>query len=189
VKHILDSGEENEKLVIFEDSKQNGKITAKNDLLDDGESKASRQSDARQTVSNLKENIEGVQVTYEETDKILTKQTSMKVVTKEISAESKEDKDNKRDDIKSLQEIQTDEKQKTETLTFTERSTDDDKYLDDSARGKSADLSSTESKVSTLNVKESLSPEKTSSPRDKKSDRIKRDDRERLEAKTGKSPK
>jgi len=88
-----------------------------------------------------------------------------------------------------LQKIQTDEKQKTEALTFTERSTDDDKYLDDSARGKSVDLSSTESKVSTLNVKESLSPEKTSSPRDKKSECIKRDDRERLETKTGKSPK
>jgi len=188
VKHISDSGEENEKLLIFEDSKQNGKITAKNDLLDDGESKASRQSDARQTVSNLKENIESVQVTNEETEiKILTKQTSMKVVTKEISAESKEDKDNKRDDIKSLQKIQTDEKQKTEALTFTERSTD--KYLDEAARGKSADLSSTESKVSTLNAEESLSPEKMSSPRDKKSERIKRDDRERLEAKTGKLPK
>lgn len=122
----------------------------------------------------MKENSEGVlQVTCEEVK----------------DAESKEDRD-KRDDMKSLQKMQTDEIQKMEALTLTERSTDDDKEnLDDSARGKSADLSSTESRVSTLNVEENFSPERTGSPRDKKSERIKRDDGERLETKAGKLPK
>lgn len=189
VKRLSGSGEENEKLLASKDLKQ--EIAAKKVLSNDGESKALRQSDARQTVSSLKENVEGVQITHEEIDKVSTKQTSIKVVTKENLAEdseSKEDKEvNRRDDIKSSQKMQADEKQKMEALT--ERSTDDDKYLDDSARGKSADLSSTESRVSMLNVEDSLSPERTGSPRDKKSKSIKRDDRERLEAETGKSPK
>ncbi|KYN20221.1 Ankyrin-2 [Trachymyrmex cornetzi] len=169
VKHIAGPGEENGKLLISEDSQQDGKIATKKTLLDDKESKTLKQSDAHQTVSNLKENVEGVQAIYEEVK----------------DAESKEDKD-RRDDIKSLQKMQTDETQKTETLALTERSTDDDKEnLDDSARGKSADLSSTESRVSTLNVEESFSPERTGSPRDKKSERIERDDGERLETKAG----
>lgn len=177
VKHISGSDEENEKLLASEDSKQDGKIATKKALLDDRESKvpSSRQS-------------EDVQAT-EEKDKASTKQMTV-VTNKESSAEdaeSKEDKDlNKHDNIISSQKMQADEKQKTEALTFTERSTDDDKYLDDSARGKSADLSSTESRVSTLNVEENLSPERTSSPRDKKSERIKRDDGERPETETGK---
>lgn len=184
MKHI--SSVETGKLAS-EDSKRDEKIVAKKTLLDDGESKASKQSDARQTASDLKENVESVQITKNE-DTVLTKQTSTKVVTEEISAkdkaESKEHKDmNKRDDIKSLEKMQVDEKQKTEA--FTERSTDDDKYLDDSARGKSADLSSTESRVSTLNVEESLSPERTGSLRDKKSEPIKKDGKERSEIKTG----
>lgn len=176
MKHISGSDEENGKLLASEDSKRDEKIATKKALLDDRELKAlsSRQS-------------EDVQVTEEE-DKTSIKQ--MKVVTKKSSAEdieSKEDKNlNKHDDIKSSPRMQANEKQKTEVLTFTERSTDDDKYLDDSARGKSADLSSTDSRVSTLNVEENLSPERTSSPRDKKSERIKRDDRERLETETGK---
>lgn len=176
VKHISDLDEENGKLLASEDSKQDGKIATKKALLDDRESKA---SSSRQS--------EDVQVT-EEKDKASTKQMTV-ATNKESSAEdaeSKEDKDlSKHDDIKSSQKMQADEKQKTEALTFTERSTDDDKYLDDSARGKSADLSSTESRVSTLNVEENLSPERTSSPRDKK-ERIKRDDGERLETETGK---
>ncbi|XP_018352608.1 PREDICTED: ankycorbin-like [Trachymyrmex septentrionalis] len=169
VKHITGPDEENGKLLISEDSQQNGKMATKKTLLDDKESKALKQSDAHQTVSNLKENVESVQA-----------------ICKEVKdAESKEDKD-KRDDIKSLQKMQTDETQKTEALALTERSTDDDKEnLDDSARGKSADLSSTESRVSTLNVEESYSPERTGSPRDKKSERIERDDGEQLETKAG----
>ncbi|EGI59460.1 Putative ankyrin repeat protein [Acromyrmex echinatior] len=165
VKHITDPDEENGKLLISEDSQQDGKIVTKKTLLDDKESKILKQSDAHQTVSNLKENVEDVQAICEEVK----------------DAESKEDKD-KHDDIKSLQKMETDETQKT--LTLTERSTDDDKEnLDDSARGKSADLSSTESRVSTLNVEESFSPERTGSPRDKKSEHIERDDGERLETK------
>ncbi|KAG5336685.1 ANK1 protein, partial [Acromyrmex charruanus] len=167
VKHITGPDEENGKLLISEDSQQDGKIVTKKTLLDDKESKALKQSDAHQTVSNLKENVEDVQAICEEVK----------------DAESKEDKD-KHDDIKSLQKTETDETQKTEALTLTERSTDDDKEnLDDSARGKSADLSSTESRVSTLNVEESFSPERTGSPRDKKSEHIERDDGERLETK------
>jgi len=164
--------EENGKLLISEDSQQDGKIATKKTLLDDKESKALKQSDAHQ-ISNLKENVEGVQAICEEVK----------------DAESKEDKD-KCDDITSLQKMQTEETQKTEALTLTERSTDDDKEnLDDSARGKSADLSSTESRVSTLNVEESFSPERTGSPGDKKSEHIERDDEERLETKAGKLPK
>lgn len=157
MKHTSGSDEENGKLAST-DSKDE-KTVSKKVLLDDRESKASRQSDARQTPSSLKENVE--------------------------DAELKEDKDlNKRDDIKFSQKMQANEKQKMEA--FAERSTDDDKYLDDSAHGKSADLSSTESM---LNVEESLSPERTDSPCDKKLERIKRNDKERPETETGKSPK
>jgi len=157
MKHISGSDEENGKLAST-DSKDE-KTVSKKVLLDDRESKTSRQSDARQTASSLKENVE--------------------------DPELKEDKDlNKRDDIKFSQKMQANEKQKMEA--FAERSTDDDKYLDDSAHGKSADLSSTESM---LNVGESLSPKRMDSPRDKKLERIKRNDKERLEAETGKSPK
>lgn len=167
VKHILD--EENEKPFASEDSKRDGKTAAKK--LDDEASNVSRQSDGHQAVR--KENVDDVQVTSKEKDKISTKQTSMKMVTKESSedTEFKEDNDlNKRNDIK----MQTDDKRKMEALT--ERSTDDDKYLDDSARGKSADLSSTESRMSIANVEESFSPERTSSPRDKKLEHIKRNE-------------
>lgn len=186
VKHISDLDAKSEKLLASEDLKRDGKKV----LLDDGESKASKQSDnPPQTISSLKENVEDTQVTSEE--KASTKQISSKIVTKESSAkdaELKEDKDlNKSDDIKFSPKIQPDEKQKTEA--FTERSTDDDKYLDDSARGKSADLSSTESRMSMLNVEESLSPERTGSPRDKKLERIKRNGKERPETEIGKSPK
>lgn len=188
MKHISGSGEENVKLLASADSKQDEKTVSKKVLLDDRESKASRQSDAGQTVSSLKENVEDVQITTEEKDKTSTKQISMRIATKESSAEDtklKEDKDlNKRDDIKFSQKMQANEKQKMEA--FAERSTDDDKYLDDSARGKSADLSSTESM---LNVEGSLSPERTDSPRDKKLERIKRNDKERPETETGKLPK
>ncbi|XP_011870567.1 PREDICTED: ankycorbin isoform X2 [Vollenhovia emeryi] len=181
VKHISGSGEENGKLLASEDLNRDGKTATKKALLDDGESKASRQPDAHQTVSSLKENVEDVQVTSEEKDKTSTKQISTKVVTKESSAELKENKDlDKRDDIKLSQKIQADEKQKTEALI--ERSTDDDKYLDDSARGKSADLSSVDSM---LNVEESLSPERTGSPHDKKLERIMKNEKERAETETG----
>lgn len=178
MKHILD--EENEKLLASEDLKRDGKTAAKK--LDDGESNVSRQSNERQTVR--KENLDDVQVTSKEKDKVSTKQTSMKMVTKESSedAEFKDNDLNKRNDIK----MQADEKQKMEALT--ERSTDDDdKYLDDSARGKSADLSSTESRVSMVNMEESFSPERTGSPHDKKLERIKRDNKEKPE--TGKLSK
>ncbi|XP_012054541.1 PREDICTED: ankycorbin [Atta cephalotes] len=169
VKHIMGPKEgENGKLLISEDSQQDGKIATKKTLLDDKEAKASKQSDAHQ-ISYLKENVEDVQAICEEVK----------------DAVSKEDKD-KCDDITTLQKMQTDETQKTEALTLTERSTDDDKEnLDDSARGKSADLSSTESRISTLNVEESFSPERTGSPREKKSEHIERDDGERLETKAG----
>ncbi|KYN01084.1 Ankyrin-1 [Cyphomyrmex costatus] len=168
VKHITGPDEESGKSLISEDSQQDGKIAMKKTLLG-----------AHQSVSNLKESVEGVQVTCEEKDTVSTKQ---KVITKEIitkDAESKADKDevNKLGDKKSLQKIQTDETQ--EALTLTERSIDDDKEnLDDSARGKSVDLSSTESRISMMNVEESLSPERTGLPHDKKSG-------ERLETKTG----
>ncbi|XP_024873145.1 ankycorbin isoform X2 [Temnothorax curvispinosus] len=181
MKHISSAGEENGKLLASEDSKRDEKTIAKKD---DGESKTSRQSDARQTISSLKENVEDVQVTSEERDKASTKQTSLKTITKESSAEDaelREDKYlNKRDDIKFSQKMQVDEKQKTEALTFTERSTDD------SARGKSADLSSPEPRVSMLNMEESPSPERTGSPRDKKLERIKKTDKERPETETDK---
>lgn len=178
VKYILSSGEENGKLLTSEDS-----TAAKKTLLDDEELKASRQrSDTCQT---MKENVE--EVTSKEKDKASTKQMSMKIVTKESSAENvefKEDKDLNKD-IKFSQKMQADEKQKTEAFT---ESTDDDKYLDDSARGKSADLSSTESRASMLNAEESFSPERMGSPHDKKLERIK-NDKERPETETGKSSK
>lgn len=189
VKHISGLGEENGKVLASEDSKKDGKTATKKTL--DGDSKASRQSDARQIVSSLKESVKDVQVTSEEKEKASTKQISNeKVVAKESAAEDaelKEDKDwTKHDDIKFSQKMQA-EKQKTEA--FTERSTDDDKYLDDSARGKSADLSSTEPRASMLNVEESLSPERMGSSHDQKLERVKRNDKERPETKAGKLPK
>lgn len=167
VNHTL--GEENEKRLASEDLKRDGKTTAKKD---DGES---RQFDECQTVRNLKENVENVQIISKEKDKASE------------DAEFKEDKDlNKRNDIKISQKTQADEKQKM-TEALTERSTDDDKYLDDSARGKSADLSSTESRMSMVNMEESFSPERSGSPHNKKLEHIKRNDKNQPE--TGKSSK
>ncbi|XP_025074915.1 LOW QUALITY PROTEIN: ankycorbin [Pogonomyrmex barbatus] len=186
VKHIVVSGEE--KTLVSEDSKQDGKTATKKILSDNGESKvsSSRQSDAHKDINGSKDDGEGAQITYGERDKISTKQ--METVTKENLAKDAESRDkdlNKGDDIESSQKIQTDEKQKTETQAVTERSTDDEKDdLDDSARGKSADLSSTESRVSILNAEETLSPEKTSLPHDKE-ERVKKDDKDQPETETG----
>ncbi|XP_011155470.2 ankycorbin isoform X2 [Solenopsis invicta] len=149
VKHISGSGEENDKLLASKDLKQDENIAAKKDLSKDEESK---QSDARQTINSLKENVEGVQATYEDKDKVSTKETSTKEDFAENS-ESKEDKEVDKRDIKVSQKMQADEKLKTEALT---------------------DLP-TESRVSTLNVEDNLSPERTGSSHDKKSERIKSD--------------
>ncbi|XP_012524095.1 ankycorbin isoform X2 [Monomorium pharaonis] len=181
IKHISGLDEKNEKLnelLASKDLKQDEKIAIQKDLLNDEESKASRQSNARQIVSSLKENIEDIRGTHEEKDKVSANQTSIKVLNKENLAddsESKEDKEvNKRYDIKFSQKMQADEKQKTEALS-TKQSTDE--YMDDSARGKSADLSSIESRMS-LNMQDSVSPERRSSPHDKRLERIKKDNKE-----------
>lgn len=113
VKHISGSGEENDKLLASKDLKQDENIAAKKDLSKDEESK---QSDARQTINSLKENVEGVQATYEDKDKVSTKETSTKEDFAENS-ESKEDKEVDKRDIKVSQKMQADEKLKTEALT------------------------------------------------------------------------
>lgn len=131
--------------------------------------------------SNLKDNAESLQVSDEKKSKTLTKQISTKAIVKgsseKIELKSKEDKD-------LANNSYIEKKQKMETPT--EQSIDD-RDLDDSARGKSTDLSSTESRTSMLNAEDTLSPERTDSFREKKSDYSpQEDDREQLEDERGK---